>query len=376
MQRTFVDVHIVQTVPPSNLNRDDTGSPKSARYGGVRRARVSSQAWKRATRQAFVDYVPESALSVRTRRLVELLSGRLAETGSFDPDQAKHAAEACLAGLGLKAKSASDSSSQYLLFVGRSQIDEIVRRVVACAEELNASKDAKKRESIVTGLRLAEAVAGPQPIDVAMFGRMVADRPEVNVEAAVQVAHAISTHAVDTEFDYFTAVDDLNPVEETGAGMIGTVEFNSATLYRYATLDVEQLGENLGDVAAVPAAIGAFLRAFAKSIPSGHQTSFAHRTLPELVVVMVREDQPVNLVGAFERPVWAPPGDGLAAQSVKALAEHAQGVEAVFGAAPLLTGAAFLPSVAEPASAFGDPIPFDELVGRVTEFVAGRVEAG
>lgn len=142
------------------------------------------------------------------------------------------------------------------------------------------------------------ALSRDHSVDVALFGRMVADDANLNVDAACQVAHAISTHAVATEFDYYTAVDDQNPAEETGAGMIGTIEFDSATLYRYATINVPALLRSLGDTEATAQAVEAFVRSFATSMPTGKQNTFANRTAPDAVVVMVRPDRPVNLVGA------------------------------------------------------------------------------
>ena len=124
----------------------------------------------------------------------------------------------------------------------------------------------------------------------------------MNVDAAAQVAHAISVHPVETEFDYFTAVDDYLQADESGAGMIGTVEFNSSTLYRYATVDVNRLADNLGDAVAARRAVEAFVESFVRSMPTGKQTTFANRTLPEAVVVMVRDSQPINLVGSLREP--------------------------------------------------------------------------
>lgn len=143
-------------------------------------------------------------------------------------------------------------------------------------------------------------------MDMALFGRMVASDPSLNYDAAAQVAHSISTHAVQNEFDYFTAVDDCAPEDSAGAGHLGTVEYNSSTLYRYATVNMVELAHLLGAEKAAQA-VRVFGEAFIRSMPTGKQNSFANRTLPDAVYVTLREDQPVNLCGAFEKPVRKSP---------------------------------------------------------------------
>jgi CRISPR system Cascade subunit CasC len=215
---------------------------------------------------------------------------------------------------------------------------------------------------------------------VALFGRMVADIPGLNVEAATQVAHALSTHAVEVEFDYFTAVDDENPKEDTGAGMIGTVEFNSATLYRFATVGLHQLAANVGgDVEAALSALQAFVRAFVMSMPTGHENSFAHRTPPALVTVAVREDQPVNLVSAFEDAV-RPNGHGIAAQSVTRLASELRRCGEVWGLTPLRVASAYMPGLIKDDEALdsglGASLGLDGVISSVTATARQRLEGG
>ena len=260
MTRTIIDVHVLQTVPPSNLNRDDTGSPKTAVYGGVRRARVSSQAWKRAARRDFADQLDSSELGTRTKRVVELLRDRIvAARPSTSEEDAQAAAAEVLSDAGIvlkepRNKKGAPPESSYLLFLSAQQIDALGRLAIESLE--GGSKPDKKTAQAL--------VKGKNSVDLALFGRMVADVTDLNVDAACQVAHALSTHAVETEYDYFTAVDDhkaADEEEDAGAGMIGTVEFTSATLYRYATIDVDLLAKNLGDPAATERAVSAFLRA-------------------------------------------------------------------------------------------------------------------
>lgn len=323
-----VDVHVIQSVPPSNLNRDDAGSPKTAVYGGVRRARVSSQAWKRATRRDFEKYLDKSEFGVRTKRAVELLSERITKAAPDLADTAPARATAVLDAAGLKTKAKRNSTAddleltEYLVFFSNLQLDRLAELAVASADEAPSRS-------------LAKAILKDgNSFDLALFGRMVANDADLNVDAACQVAHALSTHAVTNEFDYYTAVDDKNPEEETGAGMIGTVEFNSATLYRYATISVAALEKNLGDPEAVGRAVEAFLRSFVQSMPSGKQNTFANGTLPEAVVVMLRPDRSVNLVGAFEEAVTNS-GAGFVKASCEQLAEYARDVVAAYGDEPV-----------------------------------------
>jgi len=332
----YVDVHIIQTVPPANLNRDDQGNPKEAYFGGHRRARVSSQAWKRATRTSFAAHAPEQNHATRTKRILSELTKRLAVRTGLEHEQASRLSAALLGPLGIKpGKKAGDTA--YLLFFGYQQLEDIIDLV---ADEVGglAELDDEELVKAVKDLPVVEKLERGHPMDVALFRRMVADIPSLNVDAATQVAHALSTHAVELEFDYYTAVDDENLKDETGAGMIGTIGFNSATFYRYATIGLPQLVANLGDSDAALTAVDAFIEHFARSIPSGHQNSFAHRTLPSLVAVVVREDQPVNLVSAFEKPLVAEEeGEGLAADSAVRLAVEYDRATRQWGDTPAYT---------------------------------------
>jgi CRISPR system Cascade subunit CasC len=372
---SYIDVHVLQTVPPSNLNRDDAGSPKQATYGGVRRARVSSQAWKRATRREFVEQVDEAALGTRTKRISALLAGRIAERGGIDAEAATRIATTMLTDLAIKpGKKAAETA--YLLFFGRPQLERLVAPFADDLAQLASLDDAELTEAL-SGVSARAALGQGHPIDVALFGRMVADIPGLNVDAATQVAHAISTHAVDTEFDYYTAVDDENTDDETGAGMIGTIEFNSSTLYRYATVGLHQLSENLGgDVEATIEALRIFLIAFVTSMPTGHQNSFAHRTLPNLVTVVVRDDQPVNLVSAFESPVRTV-NEGLVSESIGRLAEELRTAAENWGLRPALVASSYRAPEqgvqGKAAESLGASVPFDQVVVSVVDAARERL---
>ncbi|GAA5785387.1 type I-E CRISPR-associated protein Cas7/Cse4/CasC [Chitiniphilus shinanonensis] len=325
----FVEFHLIQNFAPSNLNRDDTGAPKDAMFGGYRRARVSSQCFKRAIRLAARDHdlVAEAFRGVRTKKLKSLLLERLA---GRDAQQAEGKIETALAAAGLKLK--DDGKTEYLLFLGNAEIDGFAALIeqhwdVLAGAPVEGEKKGKKEAKASAPpevVKQAKALLdGGKAVDVALFGRMLADLPEVNQEAACQVAHAISTHRVEREFDYFTAVDDQGGPEETGAGMIGQIEFNSATLYRYAVVDAHKLLGNLQqDKDLALAALEAFTQGMVRAIPSGKQNTFAAHNLPSFVGVCLRHAGPLNLANAFEKPLHAKADQSLTEQSVQALARH------------------------------------------------------
>ncbi|WP_406109893.1 type I-E CRISPR-associated protein Cas7/Cse4/CasC [Kitasatospora purpeofusca] len=332
--RLYIDVHILQTVPPANLNRDDNGNPKEAYFGGKRRSRVSSQAWKRATRVHFAETRDPQDLATRTKRISARLTEGITERTAVTAEDARRIADALIKATGI-SPGKKDGDTAYLLFYGRRQLDGIVDLVAETATDL-AALDTKALEEAVKNLPVKEQLQTGHPADVALFGRMVADIPSLNVDAATQVAHALSTHAAELEFDYYTAVDDENTADETGAGMIGTIGFNSATLYRYATVGLHQLRDILGDDKAAVDAVDLFVDSFTRSMPTGYGNSFAHRTRPSLVAVVVRTDQPVNLVSAYENAV--PASRGIVAESARRLATEFATATDQWGDEPLYVG--------------------------------------
>ena len=312
-KRLYVDFHILQTVPPSCINRDDTGSPKTAVYGGVTRARVSSQAWKHAMRAAFAE---NARLDVgkRTKKAAELVKEQILV---LDPEQKKadKMAKEALKYVGIKSDDKKGTDA--LIFISSAQAKALAELAVG-----GCTKDEKYEE----------ALRENPSADMVLFGRMVAQKASLNYDAAAQVAHSISTHAVQNEYDYFTAVDDCQAEDNAGAGHLGTVEYNSSTLYRYATVNVMELAVQLGAEQAAET-VRAFGEAFLFSMPTGKQNSFANRTLPDAVYVTIREDQPVNLCGAFERAVPRST-QGYAEPSKAALAQYAQQMYSSFAEAP------------------------------------------
>lgn len=327
----LLEVHIIQTVAPCNLNRDDTGSPKDAMFGGYRRARISSQCQKRAVRLTFKELLQPDDRAVRTRRLVSELCERLENLGHSE-EEARRIVEAALNAVGFGIKG---DLTEYLLFLGKREIDQLASQIHENFEFFRGQDSkGKKKAEIPEELRrsLDKVFDGGKAVDLALFGRMLADRPELGMDAACQVAHAISTHKVDREFDFYTAVDDLAPREETGAGMMGDIEFYSATFYRYALIDLAKLLENLqGDLDLARRGACAFLRAFVITLPSGKQNSFAAHNLPQFVAIRAGVGGPRNLATAFERPVTVRDGKTLAGLSVERLLAEWEKFDRAYG---------------------------------------------
>ncbi len=316
--RLFLDIHAIQTLPPSNINRDDTGSPKTAQYGGVTRARVSSQSWKKAIRLYFMQHEYGEVYSgKRTRQIVKYIADeiRLLDD-SLDEEKALSLANQIINDAGVTTK---DFKAKALFFVSSEQAKALAKKA------LEGNYKTKELKTLLND---------KPSVDMALFGRMVADDPSLNEDASCQVAHAVSTHAVQTEFDFYTATDDLQEADNAGAGMLGTIEFNSSTLYRYANVAIHELKKQLENADFTVAAVQAFVDAFVKSMPTGHINSFANQTLPSAVVVTLRSDRPVNLVTAFEDPVQ--PSDGYVDGSVKKLRKEFESV-LKFVDAPLCT---------------------------------------
>ena len=309
----YVDIHVLQNVPPSCINRDDTGSPKTAKYGGAVRARVSSQSWKSEIRKMFKEMLSKDEVGIRTKKVPQMIVNEIKKIDdSIEDEKANKLALKAMENAGIKID--KDGKSSVLLFFSIAQAQALAHLAIS------ESKDKKEYQN---------ALKSSPSVDMSLFGRMVAADPSLNFDAAAQVAHAISTHAVHNEYDYFTAVDDLND-EESGAGHLGTIEFNSATFYRYATVNIVELYKNLGSL--TEEAVKCFVEAFIKSMPTGRQNSFANKTLPDFVYITLRTDQPINLVGAFEKPVSGT--NGYLEESENKFMEYADKVYSNFACVP------------------------------------------
>ncbi|AKE41058.1 CRISPR-associated Cse4 family protein [Corynebacterium kutscheri] len=377
MSRMFIDIHILQTIPPSNVNRDDTGAPKTSIYGGVRRARVSSQAWKKATRESFKEYLDATELGERTFYAVDRIAKSIIESRPDLADKAVSLAEEIFKVAKIKIspekkknndETASPKSvTSYLLFLSRIQISNLAQLAIQ-AHDTGESFNRKTINKIIQS---------DNSIDIALFGRMITDSPDLNVDAACQVSHAFSVHPAEIEFDYFTASDDNKENDTSGAGMIGTVEFVAPTHYRYATINTEGLISNLDSVEAAARATEAFLRSFILSMPTGKMNTFANRTRPELVLVQIRQDQPVNLAESFEKAITTT--TGRMAKATIELASSAKNADETYGSAAkesfyLATNNADTPETRAELDAIGTHVTFDDLISLVGKAVRSRAE--
>ncbi|GGO81326.1 type I-E CRISPR-associated protein Cas7/Cse4/CasC [Nonomuraea cavernae] len=323
----FIDIHLLQTLPYSNINRDDLGSPKNVVYGGVSRTRVSSQSWKRAVRLAVEQALGDPA--ARTRRIPEQVAQRLAGRG-WPSEVATAAGQQVVLSAGKGLKVESDGVTSVLLYLPTSALDELADLAAEHREQIQEQAGKKKPTPVLPTERIAELLSRRNGV-INLFGRMLAELPSAEVDGSVQVAHAFTTHGTSTEVDFFTAVDDLNPNEMRGSGHMNSAEFSSGVFYRYASLDVTGLLENLDDHSTAAELTSAFLTAFISALPTGKQNSTAANTIPDLAYIAVRSDRPVSLAPAFETPIKLTDEGGYAARSRDALASYAQRLHTLWG---------------------------------------------
>ncbi len=311
-----IEFHILQSFPVSCLNRDDLGSPKSAIVGGVPRARVSSQCWKRAVRlQLHEDGV---VTAHRTKYVVKTIAERCLAHGAT-PEQAEACGNWAASAL---TKVDKEGKSDTLFFISDSEAEKIAKTFSENGFAEIKDKDIQKH--FKNAMNLAH-----DGLDIALFGRMVANAPDMNVEAAASFAHAISTHRVDSEIDYFTAVDDLRPEDESGSAHIGSLEFNSATYYRYVSLDLGQLAKNL-KTDDVCSAVDAFVKALFLAVPSARQATMAAATPWNYAIVTLRKGQRMQLPFNDAVRIFAKNPD-LVANSVEALKARFASAERMYG---------------------------------------------
>lgn len=349
------EFHILQNHAPANLNRDDVGAPKSCFFGGAQRARISSQCLKRSIRKSETFERALKAASVplgtRTRNLPVLVAERVEQALLSEGVEATLAsglakvAERKATGFGNKdGKENEDAETAQTMFLTSSDVNAVAQVLTEKALE-KVQEDADKAVKEFSKVKAKELQNDkslsewrPITVDVALFGRMITSPAFQDTEASMQVAHALSTHRVEMEFDYFTAVDDLPGPEDAGADMIGEIEFNSACFYKYFSLHLDGLLDNLtgdsGDresaLEIAQAVVPAFLEAAVVSTPSGKQNTFAAHNLPSAVLVEVRpHPQPVSYANAFADPVDTRK-DGLIKGSVNALREHVEKTDKVF----------------------------------------------
>lgn len=328
-----IEFHILQSFPVSCLNRDDVGSPKSCMIGGVTRARVSSQCWKRAVRLALHDLGIKTG--IRTKRVANLLENACLSL-SATKEQAENFAKVYSWAL----------TDDTLIFLSEQEIEKIayfakeqdfkadlgVFELPAGKQKTERAKLAKEIAGVVSKSAINENL---DALDIALFGRMVANATEMNIEAASSFSHAISTHKVTSDFDFFTAVDDCKGKDEQNSAHLGTSEFNAATYYRYVCLDLGQLSTTLGngdgtvEPELMKKAVDAFIKALFLAVPSARQHVEAAYRPWDYARVYLRKGQPLQ--ASFETPIKADNGGGYLGPSKKALKSCLDNTEQSFG---------------------------------------------
>lgn len=323
---TFLQLHLLTAYPPSNLNRDDTGRPKTATFGGEPRLRVSSQSLKRAWRTSavFADRLGDR-VGKRTQRLGEEVLERL-EAGGMAKDEATKTAQAIAKVFGKLVDEKADRPPTYIRQLAFVAPEEFARAYELADRALAGESIEPDAETLL--------VATDTAADIAMFGRMLADSPAFNREAAVQVAHALTTHRATAEDDYYVAVDDLQNAAEhgsVGTSFIGVQEYGAGLFYLYLCVDCDLLVRNLGgDRALAQEALAALVECAATVSPRGKQASFASRARASFVMAECGAAQPRTLAAAFLKPIVASDGD-VAMRSTDVLRSFCQNLDAVYG---------------------------------------------
>ena len=320
----FLDIHALQTLPPSNVNRDDSGAPKNATFGGVLRSRVSSQSWKKAIRDYFREQAnSEEASGVRTRWVIkEMVREMMVLDSEKTEEEAQELAKNVLLKIGIKtnSKKGREDELDVILFLSKKQIHAMAKIAL---DDTVEEKDLKKK--------LKEIANNDHAYDMALFGRMVAVDPGFNIEAAAQFAHAIGIDALTPEFDFWAATDDIGSEEHSGSGNLGVFEFNSSTYYRFASVDLGTLNENLGTPESVQEALDTFLKGYFNAVPKGKENSFAAPTLPGALVITLRDNTPVSYANAFEKPITRTHEKTVLENGFDAMLEYADNIENNYG---------------------------------------------
>lgn len=323
----FVQLHVLTSYPPSNLNRDDTGRPKTAALGEATRLRISSQSQKRAWRTSDIFQVELAGLlGTRTKLMGKDVFDALKKGGVEEKLAREWAKEIAkqFGKLKLDKKPENDSDLEI------EQLAHFSPEEKAAIDALVSELTLRQTEPLPEELKLLSRPR--RAVDIAMFGRMLADTPENNVEAAVQVAHAITVHKAAVEDDYFSAVDDLNTREQTGAGHIGERGYGAGLFYLYICIDRALLKKNLGDDEALTSrALDALINAVTKVSPTGMQNSFASRAYAGYVLAEKGNQQPRSLSQAFLKPVKPYGDEDIFAKSVKAIETRRDNFDKVYG---------------------------------------------
>ncbi|MCB9005989.1 MAG: type I-E CRISPR-associated protein Cas7/Cse4/CasC [Ardenticatenaceae bacterium] len=336
----LIQIHMLQNYVPSLLNRDDSGAAKSAPFGGRQRGRISSQCLKRSIRlsDSFQDaFKKDGLLADRTKRLPKLVAAALRELGAGEAVCTAIAERTAEIGQESKKRDSKtvdleNLETRQLIFIGANEVKAIAQKLLDLYNEDPKKWEKRKIDEITDAL----GSSVPRSVDIAMFGRMTTSAAFEDIQASVQVAHALATNELVRVYDFFTAVDDLKNQDDdadAGAGMIGDVELNSSTYYKYFNIHWEGLVKNLGGDEEVAAkAVLAFIEAAAVAQPSGKQNSTAALNLPDFVLVEVSDKNlPVNYANAYLQPAapWA--NETLMQNAVSKLDGYGQKLRRAYG---------------------------------------------
>ncbi len=324
---TFIQLHLLTSYPPSNLNRDDLGRPKTAVMGGKTRLRISSQSLKRAWRTSPIFFEALNGhIGERTKMMGVEAYKDLTNKGVGDA-KAKEWAGKIAQVFGECKATSKDNPLEELEIKQLAHFSPEEKKKIFDLTEKLAQRNTPPTEDDLN--LLTKKHSG---VDIAMFGRMLASSPAYNTEAAVQVAHAVTVHEVAVEDDYFTAVDDLNKGEEDqGAGHIGETEFAAGVFYLYLCINRDLLIENLRNgngEGLADQAIAALVEASAKIAPSGKQSSFASRAYASYIMAEKGDQQPRSLSIAFLKPVRA---EDVMSAAISELNAKREAMERVYG---------------------------------------------
>ncbi len=329
----LIELHILQSFPVSCLNRDDVGAPKSAVFGGANRARLSSQCLKRAIRELAQEESPALCAGNRSRLIITPIADALQQNGLSETQATEVAKQVgdYLATADAAAEKKGELKVKTLMFLSPSEIASLGKELAAA---IKADPKAKV-EKIVA--KACKSAALKDAADIAIFGRMVASDHSLTLEGAGMFSHALSTHKADNDLDFFSAVDDLQSQDEAGAGMTGTLEFTSATYYRYAALNLDLLAKHLAALSPAERkeVVKTFLTAAIQAVPGARKNSMNAHTLPCYVLGLVKDKgQPIQLINAFEKPVASK--NGIADASIAALKAHHEQLKTTWGIKPVV----------------------------------------
>lgn len=327
----LLELHILQSFPVSCLNRDDMGTPKTAMFGGVKRARISSQCLKRSQRMLFKELLPDFCKGERTKLLMSAFHNLITSRPDCDSIPAELPAILASAWCNTDSDKKSKDGMPKATTLTYLSPAEMTAMVDAALQILSSSPNAKEKNITSAALKAVKGAMAKDAADIALYGRMVASEASLTTEGAAMFSHALSTHKSEPELDFYSAIDDLQPEDESGAGMTGILEFSSACYYRYVAVNIDLLKSHLegGAQEHVNEILEAFVRSVLLAVPSARKNSMNAATVPSYVMGIVRDGHPIQFVNAFESPVKT--SKGYTEASINALKAEFEKMQNIWG---------------------------------------------